>query len=120
MLIVQSECYNKISMQINTISADLGFEKAERYLPVRLSTTYFDEIGECMCIVANRADGMTTKIIENDESEVFVAPMDQQLYNEIKFKVLNMDYWIPNTWYNTLDGYADGKWRKIHMECAMF
>ena len=30
------------------------------------------------------------------------------------------DYWTPNTWYNTLDGYADGKWRKIHMECAMF
>lgn len=24
-------------MQINTISTDLGFEKAERYLPVRLS-----------------------------------------------------------------------------------
>ena len=59
-------------MQINTISADLGFEKANRYLPVRLSTTYFDEIGECMCIVANRADGMTTDIIENDDSKVLI------------------------------------------------
>ena len=107
-------------MQINTISADLGFEKANRYLPVRLSTTYFDEIGECMCIVANRADGITTDIIENDDSEVFVALMNQKLYNETKRKVLNMDYWTPNTWYNTLNGYADGKKRKIHVEGGVF
>ena len=107
-------------MQINTISADLGFEKANRYLPVRLSTTYFDEIGECMCIVANRADGKTTDIIENDDSEVFVALMNTRLYEEVKHKVLNMDYWTPNTWYNTLDGFADGKPRKIHLEGRVF
>ena len=107
-------------MQINTISADLGFEKAERYLPVRLSTTYFDEIGECMCIVANRGDGLTTDIIENKDSEVFVALMNHQLNEEIKRKVLNMDYWVPNTWYNTLNGFADGKPRKIHVEGGVF
>lgn len=107
-------------MQINTISADLGFEKAKRYLPVRLSTTYFDEIGECMCIVANRADGITTEITENQDSEVFVALMDHRLYEEIKHKVLNMDYWTPNKWYNTLNGFADGKERKIHMEGGVF
>lgn len=107
-------------MQINTISADLGFEKANRYLPVRLSTTYFDEIGECMCIVANRADGITTDIIENADSEVFVALMNPRLYEEVKHKVLNMDYWTPNTWYNTLNGFADGKPRKIHLEGGVF
>lgn len=73
-----------------------------------------------MCIVANRADGMTTDIIENKDSEVFVALMNRQLYEEIKRKVLNMDYWVPNTWYNTLNGFADGKPRKIHLEGGIF
>lgn len=73
-----------------------------------------------MCIVANRADGITTEIIENNESEVFVALMDKQLYDEVKYKVLNMDYWTPNAWYNTLNGFADGKPRKIHLEGGVF
>lgn len=55
-----------ITMQINinNLEIDWEFQKASKYLPVRLSTTYFDDIGECICIVANRADGMTTEIIE--------------------------------------------------------
>ena len=73
-----------------------------------------------MCIVANRADGITTEIIENNESEVFVALMDKQLYDEVKYKVLNMDYWTQNAWYNTLNGFADGKPRKILLEGGVF
>ena len=65
-------------MQINvsTSNVDWEFEQANRYLPVRLSTTYFDGFGECIVIVANRADGMTTEITENKNSEVFITLMD--------------------------------------------
>lgn len=57
-------------MQINvsTSNVDWVFEQANRYPPVRLSTTHFDGIGECIAIVANRADGMTTEITENKNS----------------------------------------------------
>ena len=66
-------------MQINvsTSNVDWVFEQANRYLPVRLSTTLFDGIGECIAIVANRADGMTTEITENKNSEVFITLMDK-------------------------------------------
>ena len=108
-------------MQINASgSSQIYYEKASRYLPVRLSTTYFDEIGECMCIVGNRADGMTTEITENKDSEVFITPMDRALYEDVKRRVLNMDLWIPNKWYNTIVGFADGIERKIHLDCDVF
>ena len=52
-----------MQININDMTIDWEFEKASKYLPVRLSTTFFDGIGECICIVANRADGMTSNII---------------------------------------------------------
>ena len=101
-------------MQINvsTSNVDWNFEIANRYLPVRLSTTHFDGYGECIVIVANRADGMT--------SEVFITLMDKYLYEDVKAKVLGMDYWKPNTHYNTFDGFADGIKRKIHLDGSVF
>lgn len=49
-------------MQININNPKLiDFDKASKYLPMRLSTTYFDGIGDCISIVANRADGMTSE-----------------------------------------------------------
>lgn len=42
-----------IALQTNTLNADWGFEKAKCYLPVRLSATCSDEIGEFIFIVAN-------------------------------------------------------------------
>ncbi len=108
-------------MQINANNiSPIVFEKAKKYLPVRLSTTSFDGIGECMCIVANRADGMTTEIVENINSEVFITLMNSALYEDIKRRVLNMDYWVPNKWYNTIIGFADGIERKIHLDCDVF
>ena len=69
-------------MQINvsTSNVDWNFEIANRYLPVRLSTTHFDGYGECIVIVANRADGMTSEITENNNSEVFITLMNKYLY----------------------------------------
>ena len=108
-------------MQINANGRNqIYYEKASKYLPVRLSTTYFDSIGECICIVANRVDNQMANIVENNESEVFITPMDIPLYNDIKHRVLNMAFWIPNKWYNTIVGYADGIERKIHLDCDVF
>ena len=108
--------HNKISMS----NVDWNFEIANRYLPVRLSTTHFDGYGECIVIVANRADGMTSEITENNNSEVFITLMDKYLYEDVKAKVLGMDYWKPNTHYNTFDGFADGIKRKIHLDGSVF
>ena len=41
---------------------DWQFQKASKYLPVRLSTTFFDGIGECIAFAANRADETTCDI----------------------------------------------------------
>ena len=109
-----------MQINLNTANADWHFVKAKRYLPVRLSTTYFDLYGECVVIVANRADGMTTDIIENEESEVFITLMNKRFYEEIKHKVLNMGYWIPQDHYITCDGFADGISRKIHLDSTVF
>jgi len=109
-------------MQINvsTSNVDWEFEKASRYLPVRLSTTHFDGYGECIVIIANRADNMSTDITENMNSEVFITLMNKELYEDVKAKVLRMDYWTPNTHYNTFDGLADGVKRKIHLDGYVF
>ncbi|MBR0263606.1 MAG: hypothetical protein IJQ60_06965 [Prevotella sp.] len=109
-----------MQININTNHFDWQFEIANRYLPVRLSTTTFDGYGECIVIVANRADGMTTDITENNKSEVFITLMDRHLYEDIKARVLEMDYWIPQNHYNTCDGLADGKPRKIHLDGMVF
>lgn len=109
-----------MQININDMTIDWEFEKASKYLPVRLSTTFFDGIGECICIVANRADGMTSNIIEDSDSEVFLTLNSPALYNEIKSNVLNMDYWTPNTHYNTVNGLADGVKRKIHLDGIVF
>ena len=98
----------------------IDFDKASKYLPVRLSTTYFDGIGKCICIVANRADGLTTDIVENKDSEVFLTTMRSSLYEDIKRRVLSMDYWSPDKWYNTVLEFADGVERKIHLDCEVF
>lgn len=109
-----------MQINVNTSNVDLKFEKANRYLPVRLSTTHFDWYGECIVIVANRADDMTTNIFENEDSEVFVTLMNDSLYENVKAKVLGMDYWRPNTHYNTFNGFADGVQRKIHLDGTVF
>lgn len=109
-----------MQININSTAIDWEFKKAKKYLPIRLSTAYFDGIGECIAFTANRADGMTTEIVENKDSEVFLTLMDRNLYEEIKRDVLNMDYWTPNTHYNTVNGLADGVQRKIHLDGYVF
>lgn len=109
-----------MQINVNTANLDCQFKKANKYLPVRLSTTSIDGYGECLVIVANRADGMTTDITENDNSEVFITLMDRHLYKDIKSRVLNMDYWSPQNHYNTCDGLADGRHRKIHLDGMVF
>lgn len=109
-----------MQININDMTIDWQFQKASKYLPVRLSTTYFDGIGECIAFAVNRADGMTKDIVENPKSEIFLTKMDSSLYEEIKRDVLNMDYWSPRNQYNTVTGLADGKVRKIHLDGRYF
>lgn len=109
-----------MQININHMSIDWIFKKAIKYLPVRLSTTYFDSIGECIAFTANRAEGMRCDIIENDKSEVFLMLMDYLLYEELKKDVLNMDYWFPKNHYYTVTGLADGQVRKIHIDDNLF
>ena len=89
-------------------------------MPVRLSTTYFDGIGECIAFTANRADKPFTDIIENSDSEVFLTIMNYSLYDEIKSDILNWDYWIPNSDYFSVKGLADGVTRIIHLDKKYF
>ncbi|MDE6266166.1 MAG: hypothetical protein K2M07_02310 [Muribaculaceae bacterium] len=109
-----------MQININNMTIDWAFKKAFKYLPVRLSTTYFDGIGECVCIVANRAEGISSEIIENRNSEVFITINEPSLYNTIRAAILNMDYWTPNTHYKTVNGLADGVARKIHLDGMVF
>lgn len=109
-----------MQININTDHIDRHFKKAHRYLPVRLSTTTFDNYGECIVIVANRADEMLTDIVENDKSEVFITLMDEQLYEDIKTRIWEMDYWSPQKHYNTYDGRADGCLKKFHLDGMVF
>lgn len=48
-----------MQININDMTIDWQFQKANKYLLVRLSTTFFEGIGECIAFAANRADGMT-------------------------------------------------------------
>ena len=109
-------------MQINVkmSNADFSFEIANRYLPIRLSTTYFDGYGECIVIVANRADAMFTHLIEDNDSEVFITLMSRNLYEEMKAKVMGCDYWSPNAYYDTFNGLVDGVQKKIHLDRTVF
>ncbi len=109
-----------MQININDMTIDWQFKKASKYLPVRLSTTCFEGIGECIAFAANRADGMTCDITENDISEIFLTLMDASLYEELKRDVLNMDYWSPINHFNTVTGLADGKVRKIHLDGRYF
>ena len=109
-----------MQININNMTIDWQFQKASKYYPVRPYTTYFDGIGECIAFAANKADGMTCDIIENDNSEIFLTLMDPSLYEELKRDVLNMDYWSPRNHYNTVTGLADGKVRKIHLDGRYF
>ncbi len=109
-----------MQINLNTTDVDWRFEQAEQYLPVRLSTSYFEAYGECIVIVANRVEGMFTNISENKDSEVFISLMNRELYEEVKEKVLSMEYWIPNTHYNTFNGLADGVQKKIHLDGSIF
>ena len=110
-----------MQININDTSIDWQFQKASKYLPVRLSTTFFEGIGECIAFAANRADGMTCDITENDNSEICNPRLTLlSLYEELKRDVLNMDYWSPRNHYNTVTGLADGRVRKIHLDGRYF
>lgn len=108
-----------MQININNTTIDWQFQKASKYLPVRLSTTYFDGIGECIALAANRAEGFSD-IVENEQSEIFLTLMDSSLYEELRSDVLNMDYWSPRNHYKTVTGLADGKVRKIHLDGRYF
>lgn len=117
-----------MNINLNTKDIDWNFEIASKYLPVRLSTTFFDGIGECIAIVANRqiltdfghnCQSSSFDIVEGSGSEVFVTTMNQQLYETIKHCVLNMESWYPENHYNTFDGKVDGTFRKIHLDSSI-
>ena len=109
-----------MKININDMTIDWDFQIANKYLPVRLSTTFFERTGECIALAANRADGMTCNISENQESEIFLTLMDNSLYEELKKDVLNMDYWFPENHFLTVTGLADDKVRKIHLDSRYF
>ena len=47
-----------MQININDTTIDWQFQKASKYLPVRLSTTFFDDIGECMGHLQKRVDSI--------------------------------------------------------------
>lgn len=109
-----------MGIDVNFDNIDWSFKQANRYLPVKLSTIYLNGYGDCMIIVANRADSQFIDIVEGENSEYFVTLYNPVLHNQIKQKVLSMDYWTPDTHYNTFDGTIGGNHRKIHMDGSVF
>lgn len=68
------------------------FEIADSYVPIRVSTTSFAETGNCIVIIANRADEMYTQIIENSETEFFVTKYTDSLWSEMRDMIHMWDY----------------------------
>ncbi len=110
----------QIKFTITPSDFDWYFEKAKRYLPVRLSTFSFNYYGECIVLFANRADEKLIDIIENEKTEIFITLMDNSLYEQLKEKVVKMDYWTPQNHYNTCNGFVDDVPRKIHLDGSVF
>ncbi len=110
-------------MIININSSPIsGFEIADSYVPIRVSTTSFAETGNCIVIVANRADGMYTQIIENSETELFVTKYTDSLWSEMRDMMSSSQYkhWFPASDYDTYVGLSDGQRRIIHLDRFTF
>ena len=110
-------------MIINIDSSPISdFEIAESYVPIRVSTTSFAETGNCIVIVANRADGMYTQIIENSETELFVTKYTDYLWSEMRDMMYSSQYqhWSPDSDYDTYVGLSDGQKRIIHLDRYTF
>ena len=110
-------------MNININSSPISdFEIADSYVPIRVSTTSFAETGNCIVIVANRADGMYTQIMENSETELFITKYTDSLWSEIRDMMYSSQYqrWSPDSNYDTYVGLSDGQRRIIHLDRSTF
>lgn len=98
------------------------FEIADSYVPIRVSTTSFAETGNCIVIIANRADEMYTQIIENSETEFFVTKYTDSLWSEMRDMMYSSQYhhWSPDSDYDTYVGLSDGQKRIIHLDRYTF
>ena len=110
----------EINININSVSKYSKSEIASRYLPVRLMKTQFNKIGDCMAFLANNAEGQYTRIIENQDSVLFVILYNQDLYDEIQSDVLKMDFWEPDYTFQLLEGEVDGVIRKIYLDIRAY
>lgn len=109
-----------INIKIDSASLYPNTEPANRYLPVKLSSTSFGVIGDCIAFLANNADGQFTDITENEQSVLFIVLWSQPFYDEIKQDVLNIDYWSVNQQFQLLDGTVDGISRKIYLDIRAY
>lgn len=109
-----------INFKNDSPSTNYNYGLANRYLPIRLTTTEFRIIGNCMAFLANNADGRFTDIVENDKSELFIIGYNHNLYEEIKADILNMDYWEPSLNFQLMEGEVDGLQRKIYLDIRSF
>ena len=110
-------------MTINIKSSPISeFEIADRYVPIRISTTSFAETGNCIVIVANKEDGMFTQIIENSETELFITKYTDSLWSEMRDMMYSSQYqyWSPDSEYDTYEGLSDGQKRIIHLDRYTF
>lgn len=110
----------EINININSGSKYSNLEIASRYLPVRLMKTQFNKIGDCIAFLANNADDQYTRIIENQDSVLFVILYNQDLYDEIQNAILKMDFWEPNYTFQLLEGEVDGVLRKIYLDIRAY
>lgn len=109
-----------ISFRNDSPSSNYNYGLADRYLPIRLTTTEFRTLGNCMAFLANNADGSFTDIIENEKSDLFIISYNLNLYEEIKSDILNMDFWEPSLNFQLMEGEVDGTKRKIYLDIRLF
>lgn len=97
---------------------DIGL--AAHYLPVKLCSTSFDTIGECVAFLANNADGQFTNICVDDDSVLFIIEWSQYLYDTIQKSVCDMQYWSPIYNFHRVSGVVDGYKRTIYLDSRSF
>lgn len=97
---------------------DIGL--ASRYLPVKLCSTSFASIGECVAFLANSADGQFTNIGIDTDSVLFIVKWSQYLYDSIQKNIFNMEYWSPCYNFHRVSGVVDGFKRTIYLDSRSF
>lgn len=121
------EEFNTANIDFNfNLGNTIPFDLAASYLPVRAMTANnMGKLGNVAIIGCNPVKkvglGQSYDIIENENTEYFVFPLQSNLYEELKLCVLSMESWQPDcNAYKTIEGYIHGELKKVHIDKLLY